>query len=104
MAAPRSTPYLSMACRVYREQLGVYLQDAGSTGERYRWYARIEPILALLSNNSSFPQTFLRLSGPPILPNALRNSCRSSSKVASEAGGLAETTRSKLPGIRPTVE
>lgn len=104
MGMPRSTPYFSMAWRVYREQLGVYLQDAGSMGEMYRRYTRIDPMLALLSNNASFPQTFRRLSGPPILPNALRNSSLSSSNVASEAGGLAETTRSRLPGIRPMAE
>ena len=32
---PLKTPYFSMACTVYSEQLGVYLQDGGSMGERY---------------------------------------------------------------------
>jgi hypothetical protein len=31
---PLGTPYFSMACIVYREQLGVNLQDGGSKGER----------------------------------------------------------------------
>jgi|GEM_PF-5912240 hypothetical protein len=31
---PLGTPYLSMACSVYREQLGVNLQVGGSMGER----------------------------------------------------------------------
>jgi len=34
MKTPLGTPYFSMACNVYREQLGVYLQDGGSMGER----------------------------------------------------------------------
>ena len=104
MGMPRSTPYFSMAWSVYREQLGVYLQDAGNMGETYRRYTRIDPMLALRSNTADFTQTFRRFSVVPILPNALRNSWLRSSNVASDAGGLAETTRSRLPGIRPMVE
>jgi hypothetical protein len=55
MGTPRNTPYFSMAWRVYREQLGVYLQAAGSMGERHRRYTRINPMLAFLRNNASFP-------------------------------------------------
>ncbi len=54
MGMPRNTPYFSMACRVYREQLGVYLHDAGSMGVKYRRYTRINPMLAFLINNASF--------------------------------------------------
>jgi hypothetical protein len=32
---PLATPYFSMACTVYSEQLGVYRQVGGSMGERY---------------------------------------------------------------------
>ena len=51
MGMPRSTPYFSMAWRVYREQLGVYLQDAGNKGETYRRYTRIDPILAIRTHS-----------------------------------------------------
>jgi hypothetical protein len=34
MKTPLGTPYFSIACNVYNEQLGAYLQDAGSRGER----------------------------------------------------------------------
>jgi hypothetical protein len=50
MVMPRSTPYFSKAWRVYREQLGVYLQDAGSMGETYRRYTRIDPMPNLCKN------------------------------------------------------
>jgi hypothetical protein len=33
MRLPLIKPYLSTACSVYREQLGVNLQDGGSIGE-----------------------------------------------------------------------
>ena len=56
MGMPRSTPYFSMAWRAYREQLGVYLQDAGSMGETCRRYTRIDPMLALRNN----PMTALK--------------------------------------------
>lgn len=56
MGMPRSTPYFSMAWRVYREQLGVYLQDAGSMGETDCRYTRIDPMLNLCNN----PMTSLK--------------------------------------------
>ncbi len=36
MKQPFSRPYFSMAWSVYREQLGVYLQEDGSMGEMNR--------------------------------------------------------------------
>jgi len=36
MRQPLSRPYFSTAWSVYREQLGVNLQDGGSMGERNR--------------------------------------------------------------------
>jgi hypothetical protein len=36
MKLPLSRPYFSTACSVYREQLGVNLQDRGSMGEMNR--------------------------------------------------------------------
>lgn len=36
MRLPHSKPYLSTACSVYSEQLGVNLQDGGSMGETNR--------------------------------------------------------------------
>jgi hypothetical protein len=36
MKPPLSRPYLSMAWSVYREQLGVNLQERGSMGEMTR--------------------------------------------------------------------
>ena len=44
-------------------------------------------------------QTDRRSPEPPTLPNALLNSSLSSSNVAADAAGLADTTRSRLPGI-----
>lgn len=44
-------------------------------------------------------QTDRRSTETPTLSNALLNSSLSSSNVAADAAGLADTTRSKLPGI-----
>ena len=43
---PRSTPYLSIASRVYCEQLGIKRQLGGSPGEMKRWYPRIRRMAA----------------------------------------------------------
>ncbi len=77
----------------------MYLQDAGSMGETYRRYTRIDPMLALFNNIARLRQALGRSSGPPSLRSALANSRLNSSNVAPAAAGRAETTRSRLPGI-----
>ena len=56
-------------------------------------------MLALLNDMARRRQTDRRSTEPPTLSNDLLNSSLSSSNVACAAGGLADTTRSRLPGI-----
>src|SRR5829696_5365904 len=50
-------------------------------------------------NDMARRQTDRRPAGLPTLPNDLPNSSRSSSKVASAAAGLADTTRSRFSEV-----
>src|SRR5829696_4518026 len=59
-------------------------------------------MLALRRDIAKRRQSDRRAAGPPNLPRALTNSARSSSNVAEADPGLADTTRSRSPGISET--
>ena len=67
-----------MACNVYREQLGVNLQEGGSIGEMYRWYALIRDMLAFFITTAYPGRLLSGFATPPSFRNALPNSPLSS--------------------------
>ena len=64
-----------MACSVYREQLGVNLQEGGNRGDTKRWYTLIRDMLTLFKI-TAYPD---RLPREPCVPHSFFNALPNSS-------------------------